>query len=116
MVVEMSFNGGKRPRKDDQQENSDDETNDEENNEINNDVNKKQDVLILNLEKKYVDNVKLLNQDFRNEFNNIKLKQLKITPANNIIIILEDKNSLEMILNSQNLFTNNKKVELDNSR
>ena len=70
-------------------------------------------ILIINLDKKYVENVKLLSQDLKKEFKNLKIKKLKLTPANNLVLILEDRESASTVLHSQKLFKNNKKLEIN---
>jgi hypothetical protein len=66
-------------------------------------------VLIQRLDQNYINNVKKLKQDIINEFKNIKIKQIKITTAKNLILILEDEISSKMILDSKSLFKDNKK-------
>ena len=73
-------------------------------------------VLILNLDQSYVENIKKLKQDIINEFKSIKIKQIKITAAKNLILVFEDEESPLMILNSNSLFKDNKKIKLDNNK
>ena len=72
-------------------------------------------VLIKNLDQSYIDNIRKLNQDITNEFKNIKIKQIKITAAKNLILIFENEDSSLMILNSTSLFKDNKKIKLENN-
>ena len=109
----MASNGPKRPRED--YAGSGDENDEEMINDADNEKHKNCfAIVVISIDKKYIESSKLLNQDIHKEFSNIKIKQLKITPANNLVMFFENRESSLMVINSQTLFKNNKKFELDN--
>ena len=81
-----------------------------------NSTNQDPAVLILNLNQSYIDNIRKLKQDIINEFENVKIKQIKVTAAKNLILIFENEDSSMMILNSNKLFKEKRKIELDNNK
>jgi hypothetical protein len=74
------------------------------------------DMIIINIDKSYSNNIRKLKLDLDHHFKNIKIKKTKITANNNLIINFEDRDSYEQVLTSKILFKDNKKFKLETKK
>jgi hypothetical protein len=77
---------------------------------------KRQKLLITNVEEKYIKDPVLLKKELDSWSNTTKIKEIKTTAANNLIIVFDSPADCEKLKNDPSIFSTSKKIILSEER